>query len=151
MLHIFYKTKTDHCGGGENIFKLKNSQPVMSLYRGKLCSCQSTLEVAVDSMKNNFISSKTILSSYFTLTPVGYHPHPLSPMYRYFPASTKLGQVRIWTWFLSSTWITASRYLTPVEAQYLILNKGSDESTFYVLKRKNQCKIWRLEKEKLLP
>jgi transposase len=27
----------------------------------------------------------------------------------------------------------------------------SDESTFYVLKRKNQCKIWRLEKEKLLP
>ena len=26
----------------------------------------------------------------------------------------------------------------------------SDESTFYVLKRKNQCKIWRLEKEKLL-
>ena len=25
----------------------------------------------------------------------------------------------------------------------------SDESTFYVLKRKNQCKIWRLEKEKL--
>ena len=25
-----------------------------------------------------------------------------------------------------------------------------DESTFYVLKRKNQCKIWRLEKEKLL-
>ena len=27
----------------------------------------------------------------------------------------------------------------------------SDESTFYVLKRKNQCKIWRLEKEKFLP
>lgn len=27
----------------------------------------------------------------------------------------------------------------------------SDESTFYVLKRKNLCKIWRLEKEKLLP
>ncbi|CAF3398923.1 unnamed protein product [Rotaria socialis] len=27
----------------------------------------------------------------------------------------------------------------------------SDESTFYVLKRKNQCKIWRLDKEKLLP
>ena len=27
----------------------------------------------------------------------------------------------------------------------------SDESTFYVLKRKNQCKIWRLEQEKLLP
>ena len=27
----------------------------------------------------------------------------------------------------------------------------SDESTFYILKRKNQCKIWRLEKEKLLP
>jgi transposase len=27
----------------------------------------------------------------------------------------------------------------------------SDESTFYVLRRKNQCKIWRLEKEKLLP
>ena len=27
----------------------------------------------------------------------------------------------------------------------------SDESIFYVLKRKNQCKIWRLEKEKLLP
>ena len=27
----------------------------------------------------------------------------------------------------------------------------SDGSTFYVLKRKNQCKIWRLEKEKLLP
>ena len=27
----------------------------------------------------------------------------------------------------------------------------SDESTFYVLKRKSQCKIWRLEKEKLLP
>ena len=27
----------------------------------------------------------------------------------------------------------------------------SDQSTFYVLKRKNQCKIWRLEKEKLLP
>ena len=26
----------------------------------------------------------------------------------------------------------------------------SDESMFYVLKRKNQCKIWRLEKEKLL-
>lgn len=26
----------------------------------------------------------------------------------------------------------------------------SDESTFYVLKRKNLCKIWRLEKEKLL-
>ena len=25
------------------------------------------------------------------------------------------------------------------------------ESTFYVLKRKNQCKIWRLETEKLLP
>jgi transposase len=27
----------------------------------------------------------------------------------------------------------------------------SDESTFYVLQRKNRCKIWRLEKEKLLP
>ena len=27
----------------------------------------------------------------------------------------------------------------------------SDESTFYVLKRKHQCKIWRLEQEKLLP
>ena len=27
----------------------------------------------------------------------------------------------------------------------------SDESTFYVLKWKNQCKIWRLEKENLLP
>jgi hypothetical protein len=27
----------------------------------------------------------------------------------------------------------------------------SDESTFYVLQRKNQCKLWRLEKEKLLP
>jgi hypothetical protein len=27
----------------------------------------------------------------------------------------------------------------------------SDESTFYVLKRKKLCKIWRLEKEKLLP
>ena len=27
----------------------------------------------------------------------------------------------------------------------------SDQSTFYGLKRKNQCKIWRLEKEKLLP
>ena len=27
----------------------------------------------------------------------------------------------------------------------------SDESTFYVLKRKNQCTIWRLYKEKLLP
>ena len=27
----------------------------------------------------------------------------------------------------------------------------SDESIFYVLKRKNQCKIWRFEKEKLLP
>ena len=27
---------------------------------------------------------------------------------------------------------------------------SSDGSTFYVLKRKNQCKIWRLEKEKLL-
>jgi hypothetical protein len=27
----------------------------------------------------------------------------------------------------------------------------SDESTFYVLKRKTQCKIWRMEKEKLLP
>ena len=27
----------------------------------------------------------------------------------------------------------------------------SDESTFYVLKRKNQCKIWRLKKKKLLP
>ena len=27
----------------------------------------------------------------------------------------------------------------------------SDESTFYVLNRKNQCKIWRLEKVKLLP
>ena len=27
----------------------------------------------------------------------------------------------------------------------------SAESTFYVLKRKNQCKIWHLEKEKLLP
>ena len=27
----------------------------------------------------------------------------------------------------------------------------SDESIFYVLKRKNQCKIWRLEKKKLLP
>ena len=27
----------------------------------------------------------------------------------------------------------------------------SDESTFYVLKRKHQCKIWRLENEKLLP
>ena len=27
----------------------------------------------------------------------------------------------------------------------------SDESTFYVLERKNQCKIWRLEKGKLLP
>ena len=27
----------------------------------------------------------------------------------------------------------------------------SDESTFYVLKRKNQFKIWRTEKEKLLP
>ena len=26
----------------------------------------------------------------------------------------------------------------------------SDQSTFYVLKRKNQCKIWGLEKEKLL-
>ena len=26
-----------------------------------------------------------------------------------------------------------------------------DESTFYVLKRQNQCKIWRLEKEKSLP
>ena len=26
----------------------------------------------------------------------------------------------------------------------------SDKSTFYVLKRKSQCKIWRLEKEKLL-
>ena len=26
----------------------------------------------------------------------------------------------------------------------------SDKSTFYVLKRKNQCKIWCLEKEKLL-
>ena len=26
-----------------------------------------------------------------------------------------------------------------------------DESTFYVLKRKNQCKIWQLEREKLLP
>ena len=26
-----------------------------------------------------------------------------------------------------------------------------DEPAFYVLKRKNQCKIWRLEKEKLLP
>ena len=25
----------------------------------------------------------------------------------------------------------------------------SDESIFYVLKQKNQCKIWRLEKEKL--
>ena len=27
----------------------------------------------------------------------------------------------------------------------------SDESTFYVLKRKKQCKIWRLEKQKLPP
>ena len=27
----------------------------------------------------------------------------------------------------------------------------SNQSAFYVLKRKNQCKIWRLEKEKLLP
>ena len=27
----------------------------------------------------------------------------------------------------------------------------SDESMLYMLKRKNQCKIWRLEKEKLLP
>ena len=27
----------------------------------------------------------------------------------------------------------------------------SDESTFYVLRRKNTCKIWRLDKEKLLP
>ena len=27
----------------------------------------------------------------------------------------------------------------------------SDESIFYVLKRKNQCKIWRLEKKTLLP
>ena len=27
----------------------------------------------------------------------------------------------------------------------------SDESTFYVLERKNQCKIWRIEKEKPLP
>ena len=26
----------------------------------------------------------------------------------------------------------------------------SEESTFYVLKRKNQCKVYRLEKEKLL-
>ncbi|CAF2153798.1 unnamed protein product [Rotaria magnacalcarata] len=27
----------------------------------------------------------------------------------------------------------------------------SDESTIYVLKRKNQCKIWRMDKKKLLP
>ena len=27
----------------------------------------------------------------------------------------------------------------------------SDESTFYVLKQKKQCEIWRLEKEELLP
>ena len=26
-----------------------------------------------------------------------------------------------------------------------------DESTFHALKRKKQCRIWRLEKEKLLP
>ena len=27
----------------------------------------------------------------------------------------------------------------------------SDESSFYVLRRKNRCKIWRMDKEKLLP
>ena len=31
------------------------------------------------------------------------------------------------------------------------LHWTADESTFYVLRRKNRCKIWRLEKEKLLP
>ena len=37
--------------------------------------------------------------------------------------------------------------LTPDDWRKVIV---SDESTFYVLKRTDQCKIWRLEKEKLL-
>ncbi|CAF2016844.1 unnamed protein product [Rotaria magnacalcarata] len=45
-------------------------------------------------------------------------------------------------------WCTRYMHWTPEDWRKVIF---SDESTFYVLKRKNQCKIWRLEKEKLLP
>ena len=37
---------------------------------------------------------------------------------------------------------------SPDDCQKVIF---SDESAFHELKRKNQCKIWHLEKEKLLP
>ena len=45
-------------------------------------------------------------------------------------------------------WCQDHMHWTPDDWKNVIF---SDESTFYVLKRKNQCKIWRLEKEKLLP
>ena len=44
-------------------------------------------------------------------------------------------------------WCTKCMNWTLADWQHVIF---SDESTFYVLKRKNQCKILRLEKEELL-
>ena len=45
-------------------------------------------------------------------------------------------------------WCTRYMYWTPIDWRKVI---SSDESIFHILKRKNKCKVWRLEKEKLLP